>query len=472
MGRAGGKRDNDAPFNPFTPTSREERNQRHSEHIRSKMINSQVGRKRNLSSESIRKKVNPNAPPHRSWSRPAEGRKEIPTTPPKAPKPKKSEKRTTTKTKFIGNQEYFADSIVFEDSKPFTSKFGAVFFDVNKKNYPSSNCEGAMITLSSDSIFLNKLGTPLSHDKENKQLEYVYQCLRRLEQHLPPLEYKILSKNHSKIMMSVKNKYHTQIRNKEKNGADFSQSKFIPKGKHFTNPLPKKTEIGNSEKLEIPKRTKCLKAAVIDTDGALLEELFKSHKFCLQYRKIITTNGLLQTFFQNVHHWEVNDHKYLVAIHPNFETSKYTGIKTGMQYSDFGNRLLSCVLGYGILFPPYFRSENRLELYKFIDADKDAQSQLTNQLKNKMHAYIPYDFYKQRREKCRGTVTTYCEQVYSSFYVSKTSRKTGSKSESFRFCQKISPSERAALYKGDDYIQCYKITKVSDDEIKVERLKV
>ena len=55
--------------------------------------------------------------------------------------------------------------------------------------------------------------------------------------------------------------------------------------------------------LDVPKRTKCLKAAVIDTDGALLEELFKAQKFSLQYRKIITTNALLQRFFENIHYW-------------------------------------------------------------------------------------------------------------------------------------------------------------------------
>ena len=475
MSRPGGKRNGEEPPNPFASDAREARNRRHSQHIRAKTINSQVGRKRNLSSQSIRKKVNPNAPQPRSWSRPAEGRKEIPQTPnnpPKPKKPKKPKKPEKPKRRFIGNQEYFADSIVFEDAKPFVSSSGAKFFSVDAENFNASNCKGAMLTLTSDSGFMNETGTRLSHYEKNEHREYVYQCLRRLNQHLPPQKYKILSKNHSKIMLPATNRYRTQITDEEKKGTDFSESKFNPNGEHFTNPTSSKMKMSNSEILNIPKRTKCLKAAVIDTDGALLEELFKSQKFCLQYRKIITTNSLLQRFFENIHHWGVDDHKYLVAIHPNFETSKYTGVKTGMSFDSFGKRLQSCVLGYGFLFPSYFRAENRIEIHKFIDTDKDIQSILTSQLKSKMHAYIPYEFYKQRKEKCKGATTSYCEQVYSSFYAAKLNRKTGNTQGLSKHFQKISPSERAALYKGDDFIQCYKIKKISDDEIKVERLKV
>ena len=475
MSRPGGKRNGEEPFNPFARDASEVRNQRLSEHIRSKTNSSQVGRKRNLSSPSIRKKVNPNAPQPRSWSRPAEGRKEIPQTPnhpPKPKKPKKPKNPEKSERRFIGNHEDFADSIVFEDAKPFVSNSGAKFFSVDAKNFNASNCKGAMLTLTSDSGFMNKSGTSLSHYEENEQREYVYQCLRRLTQHLPTQKYKILSKNHSKIMLPATNRYRTQITDEEKKGTDFSESKFIPNGEHFTIPAGNKRKISNSEILDIPKRTKCLKAAVIDTDGAVLEELFKSQKFCLQYRKIITTNSLLQRFFENIHHWGVDDHKYLVAIHPNFETSKYTGVKTGMSFDSFGKRLQSCVLGYGFLFPSYFRAENRKEIHEFIDADKDIQSILTNQLESKMHAYIPYEFYKKRKEKCKATTASYCEQVYSSFYAAKLNRKKGSSEGLSIHFQKISPSERAALYKGDDFIQCYKITKVSDDEIKVERLKV
>ena len=95
---------------------------------------------------------------------------------------------------------------------------------------------------------------------------------------------------------------------------------------------------------------------------------------------------------------------------------------------------------------------------------------LTNELRGKMHAYIPYEFYKSKSPKKISAL--YCERVYSSFYASKTERNKGKQHVKFSFCKKISPSERAALYKGDDFIQCYKITKVSDDEIKVEQLKV
>jgi hypothetical protein len=39
------------------------------------------------------------------------------------------------------------------------------------------------------------------------------------------------------------------------------------------------------------------------------------------------------------------------------------------------------------------------------------------------------------------------------------------------FCIPKSDKERDDLYKGNDFIQCYEIEKISDYEIKVERLK-
>ena len=87
---------------------------------------SRPGRKRNLSSEGIRKKVNPNAPQHRSWSRPAEGRKEIPQTPNNPPKSEKSEK---SERGFIGNHEWMWNFIIWEDAKPFNDY--ADFFSMN-----------------------------------------------------------------------------------------------------------------------------------------------------------------------------------------------------------------------------------------------------------------------------------------------------------------------------------------------------
>ena len=93
------------------------------------------------------------------------------------------------------------------------------------------------------------------------------------------------------------------------------------------------------------------------------------------------------------------------------------------------------------------------------------------ELKSKMYARIPHEYYRERGDKCMSTTSTYCELVYSSFYGSKTDRSLR-KSKPIKHFQEISPSERAALYKGDDFIQCYKIKKISDDEIKVERMKV
>lgn len=463
MSRSGGKRNGEDPPNPFASDAREVRNQRHSEHIRSKTINSQVGRKRNLSSQSIRKKANPNTPQHRSWSRPAEGRKEIPPTPAKIPKPKKP---TKPKWDFIGNQEYFGDSIVFEDAAPFNTH--NKFFSIDGGIFNAGPAaKGTMLTLASGS-FLNQTGTLLSTLPDNEG-EYVHQCLKRLAQHLPPQQYKILPKDHSKIMLSVVNNYRKQIADEEMEGKDFTQIEFTPKGSHFSEAKIKKRRIGigTSALLNVPKRTKCLKAAVIDTDGARLEELFKAQKFSLQYRKIITTNELLQRFFENIHYWEVNDHKYLIAIQPNFETSEYTGIQDDAEFGSFGKRILPCTLAYGYEIPPFFRIK---KINNFIDRNTEIQSMLTNELRGKMHAYIPYEFYKSKSRKKISAL--YCERVYSSFYASKRERNKGKQHVKFSFCKEISPSERAALYKGDDFIQCYKITKVSDDEIKVEQLKV
>ena len=227
MSRPGGKRNREDPSNPFASDAREVRNQRHSEHIRSKTINSHVGRKRNLSSQSIRKKVNPNAPQHRSWSRPAEGRKEIPQTPNNPPKPEKPEK---PKRRFIGNQEFFADSIVFEDAAPFNTH--NKFFSIDGGIFNSGPAaKGTMLTLDSGS-FLNQTGTLLSTLSDNEG-EYVHQCLKRLAQHLPPQQYKILPKDHSKIMLPVKNRYRNQIIKQEKEGMDFTQIEFTPKGSHY-----------------------------------------------------------------------------------------------------------------------------------------------------------------------------------------------------------------------------------------------
>ena len=412
MSRPGGKRNGEDPPNPFALDAREARNRRHSQHILSKTINSQVGRKRNLSSESIRKKVDPNAPQPRSWSRPAEGRKEIPQTLNNPPKPKKPTKPTKKKWDFIGNQEHFGDSIVFEDSAPFNTH--KEFFSIKGVFNTGPAAKGTMLTLDSGS-FLNQTGTLLSTLSDNEG-EYVHQCLKRLAQHLPPQQYKILPKDHSKIMLPVKNRYRNQIIKQEKEGKDFTQIEFTPKGSHYHNPTEKvrRIGIGTSAFLDIPKRTKCLKAAVIDTDGALLEELFKAQKFSLQYRKIITTNVLLQRFFENIHYWGVNDHKYLIAIQPNFETSEYTGIRDEAEFGSFGKRILSCTLAYGYEIPPFFRIK---KINKFIDKNTEIQSMLTNGLRGKMHAYIPYEFYKSKNQK--NISASYCERVYSSFYASK-----------------------------------------------------
>ena len=470
MGRAGGNRNGEDPPNPFQPDARDGRNQRQSRRTSLRTHQSGLGQKKNLSQPSMRKKTNPNAPQHRPMSRPAEGRKEIPPTPAKTPKPKKPKKPKTptepTKKKwdFIGNQEYFGDSIVFEDAAPFNTH--NKFFSIDGGIFNAGPAaKGTMLTLASGS-FLNQTGTLLSTLPDNEG-EYVHQCLKRLAQHLPPQQYKILPKDHSKILLPVKNRYRIQIIKEEKEGKDFTQIEFTPKGSHYDIPKEKVRRIGTSAFLDVPKRTKCLKAAVIDTDGALLEELFKAQKFSLQYRKIITTNELLQRFFENIHYWEVNDHKYLIAIQPNFETSEYTGIRDDAEFGSFGKRILPCTLAYGYEIPPFFRIK---KINNFIDRNTGIQSMLTNELRGKMHAYIPYEFYQNKSRKKISAL--YCERVYSSFYASKTERNKGKQHVKFSFCKEISPSERAALYKGDDFIQCYKITKVSDDEIKVEQLKV
>ena len=313
MSRPGGKRNDEEPFNPFAEDASEVRNQRHSRRMSLLTSQSGLGKKRNLSSPSIRKKVNPNAPQHRSWSRPAEGREEIPTTPAKTPKSKKK------KWDFIGNQEHFGDTILFEDTNPFTSNpFFCLKEDHGYGRAP--NCKPVVLTLTSGLSWLNKNQYPLS-DVQDIQAEFVLQCLRRVSKPLPPQEYNILPASHKAIMTRVTNNFAEQIEENEAYNSDFYQSEiFTQVGEHYEPKTCQVGKIGNREPLDIQKRTKCLQAAIIDTDGAPLDELFKSQNYLLQFRKIITGNSILQQFFENIHYWSVSDLKYLVAIHPNYET--------------------------------------------------------------------------------------------------------------------------------------------------------
>ena len=481
MDRAGGKRNGEDPPNPFLPDAREVRNQRYSGRTSLTSSQSEPRKKRKFSLPSNRKKTNPNATQHRPISRPAEGRKEIPQT------PKKSTKK---KWDFIGNQEHFGNTIVFEDTKPFTSN--SLFFGL-KMNHgygTTPNCKPAVLTLTSELSWLNKNQNPLS-DLENIQAEFVLQCLRRVSKYLPPQEYNILPAAHKEIMTGATNMFTKQIEENEASNSDFYRSEiFTPEGEHYTGKTFLIKKIGNKEFLDIKKRTKWLQAAIIDTDGALLDELFKSQKYILQFRKIITGNGLLRDFFENIHYWSVSDVKYLVAIHANYETCKYGGLKNEVNivndelveetvdntFKQFGPRLHPMTIGYGFHLPPFFRN-NRFEedqiarITRFLDDEEEIQSMVEKQLRSKMYARIQHEYYRERRDKCVSTTSTYCELVYSSFYASKTDRhlKTSKPIKHFR---KISTSERAALYKGDDFIQCYKITKLSNDEIKVERLKI
>ena len=192
MSRPGGKRNGEDPPNPFASDARDVRNRRHSEHIRSKTINNQVGRKRNLSSPSIRKKVNPNAPQHRSWSRPAEGRKEIPQTPNNPPKSEKSEK---SERRFIGNHEWMWNFIIWEDAKPFNDY--ADFFSMNNSFFSKCN-QGVDIKLNSQRRFENNSQEPIQEIR-NKSEEgmFISECFRRVAKFIRPGpgNYKVMHKD-------------------------------------------------------------------------------------------------------------------------------------------------------------------------------------------------------------------------------------------------------------------------------------
>ena len=192
MSRPGGKRNGEEPFNPLARDASEVRNQRLSEHIRSKTNSSQVGRKRNLSSPSIRKKVNPNALQHRSWSRPAEGRKEIPQTPNNPPKSEKSEK---SERGFIGNHEWMWNFIIWEDAKPFNDY--ADFFSMNNSFFSKCN-QGVDIKLNSQRRFENNSQEPIQEIR-NKSEEgmFISECFRRVAKFIRPGpgNYKVMHKD-------------------------------------------------------------------------------------------------------------------------------------------------------------------------------------------------------------------------------------------------------------------------------------
>ena len=304
---------------------------------------------------------------------------------------------------------------------------------------------------------------------EGPEGEYIFQCLRRLSQHLPPQEYQILQKDNKTIMFGVKNMFKRSITKQESKGVDFSSTEFVPSGPHFKR---EKKKVGvELHNIDLVKRTVCFKAAVIDTDGAALQEFFKIHNYKLLYRNILTSNSLLQRFFQNIYYWRVDDYKFLVAVHPNYETSIYGGVKKGMVFEDFGKHLQPTTLGYGYAMPPFFR-DNRLGIREFIENIETFQVLLTNQFQDKMYGHVPHEVFNQHQEGHKQVDSSYCQFVLPGFYASKLDYEKGKYGNLSRIFEKISLKQRTELYKGDEFIQCYKIKKVSEDEITVEPLDI
>ena len=233
---------------------------------------------------------------------------------------------------------------------------------------------------------------------------------------------------------------------------------------------------GNKASINFVRRAKFLKGAVIDTDGASLGKLFFQKNNTLEYGKVkIDSNELLQKFLYNIHYWGVGDKKLLALIHPNYESSVFNGINVQTSFAEISHQVRPLTLVYGLAMPPFFRNVsdiNATPIEEYLDQDSTLVQALEKELVDNMYGAIQINQFLESYKGKYPILTTYAEHVYSSFYVAKLNREKGRDEGLSIHFQKIGPSERAALYKGDDFIQCYKITKVSDDEIKVERLKV
>jgi hypothetical protein len=434
-------------------------------------------KKYNLSSTAgIRRKDSPNATQHRPWPKPKMGRDPLPTRPPK-PKPQ-----------VIGNHDWTSNYITFEDSKPFEEH--AEFFSIEHFQKYSN---GVDIVLNSQMAFENSNQVPLHEIKsvcENGM--FIAECFRRIAKFIEsgPGKYKIFHKDRKHIFFASRNQSACGIHKLEqKNLTHYIDERLPDAGEaEFANKVKlkkrkKKTKIGNEEEPDPVTRTKFFKAAVIDSDGSLLDLLFSQKMNLLEYGKIISTNLLLQRFFTNIFYWEIGDKKILVLIHPNYESSIYKGIKAQARFDDISPHVRSCTLGYGLEIPPFFR-RNPLEnspswssppIEEHFDMDPEFRLFLENKFQEKMYGTIHCE---HDLENYRGEIpisTTYCEQVFSSFYISKNPRKSTNTKKPKKikdFFNPKSDEEREEFYNGDDFIQCYEIEKVSDHEIKVKQLKV
>ena len=441
---------------------------------------SRPGRKRNLSSEGIRKKVNPNAPQHRSWSRPAEGRKEIPQTPNNPPKSEKSEK---SERGFIGNHEWMWNFIIWEDAKPFNDY--ADFFSMNNSFFSKCN-QGVDIKLNSQRRFENNSQEPIQEIR-NKSEEgmFISECFRRVAKFIRPGpgNYKVMHKDRiSSLVGRKKHPVSPKIFKKEtENITRYVNEKYTNlKGEVVDRVVfaGGTNATGNKASINFVRRAKFLKGAVIDTDGASLGKLFFQKNNTLEYGKVkIDSNELLQKFLYNIHYWGVGDKKLLALIHPNYESSVFNGINVQTSFAEISHQVRPLTLVYGLAMPPFFRNVsdiNATPIEEYLDQDSTLVQALEKELVDNMYGAIPINQFLESYKGKYPILTTYAEHVYSSFYVSKNPRvSTGIRKKKLKdFCILKSDNEREILYKGNDFIQCYEIEKISDYEIKVERLKV
>ena len=466
MSRPGRKRNDEEPPNPFASDAREVRNQRHSR--RPSLTTSQIG---------IHKKENPNAPQRRSMSGPSEGRKEIPPTPPNS-------QRTEPQPQSIGNHEWMWNFIIWEDAKPFNDN--ADFFSMNNSLFNKCN-HGVDIKLNSQRRFENNSQEPIQEIRNrSEEGMFISECFRRVAKFIRPGpgNYKVMHKDRiNRLLGRKKNRVSKKILKKEtENITRYVNEKYTNhKGEVVDRVVFAQTKgtnaTGNTPSINFVRRAKFLRGAVIDTDGASLEKLFFQKNNTLEYGKVNTNNGLLQNFFYNIYYWGVGDKKLLALIHPNYESSVYNGIKVQTSFAEISHQVRPLALVYGLAMPPFFRKVsdiNAVPIEECLDQDSTLGQALEKELVDNMHGAIQVNQFLESYKGKYPISTTYAEHVYSSFYVSKNERvSTGIKRKELGgFCILKSDKERENLYKGNDFIQCYEIEKISDYEIKVERLKV
>jgi len=466
-GVPGNSNSKSTPFNPFSPNAREDRIaelRRKSEESRKKA--EYILADSNRSEESGKKAKDTIADSNRS----EESRK------------KAEYILADSNRSKIGNHDWRWNFITLEDAKPFNDE--AEFFSMSDPLF--SKCSlGIDIKLNSQMCFENNSQIPIQEIENRSETGmFISECFRRVAKFIRPGpgDYKLMHKDHlSKLVGYKSNNTSKEIKEEEKEDIMYYVNEKHTKNGEIVDrvslvPAPTTKRVGNNEQINFEKRAKFFKAAVIDTDGASLEKMFSQKNNTLEFGKINTNNGLLQNFFSNIDYWGTDDKKLLVVIHPNYESSIFNGIMERPNFDEIAHHIHPLTLTYGLEMPPFFRRDDVtkfLPIEDYLDQDPAIRRALERELANNIYATIQSN---QFLETYRGEYplsTTYAEHVYSSFYVSKNPRSSTKRKRKVLedFCIPKSDKERDDLYKGNDFIQCYEIEKISDYEIKVERLK-